>query len=668
MATNTQPLTPPPPEEHTETADRTLLLVGNPNVGKSAIFGHLTGSYVTVSNYPGTTVEIARGSAHLGGDQWQVIDTPGINTLIPQSEDEQVSRDMLLEGTYDAVVQVGDTKNLRRILLITLQLSEMQVPFLLALNMQDEARSAGIEVNVEALARILEVPVVSTIATQKKGIPALVDRLDRAGPGVWRCTYPTRIERAAATIEELLPEGLPVSSRSLALMLLVGDETLATWARSSLDEEALTRITQIRQGLRGEFPNGVAFAVNQARMAAVDRLMDRVYAQRVRAADPAWLHRLGDWSAHPVWGVPILLAVLFVAYELVGVFGAGTLVDLLERGFFERWLNPAATSAINALVPVPIVHDFFVGDYGIITMALTYAVAIVLPIVGTFFIFFGVLEDSGYMPRLAVMVNRIFRRMGLNGKAVLPMVLGLGCDTMATMSARIMETRKERIIVTLLLALGVPCSAQLGVILGMLGGLGPGATVVWLGTVLGTLFLVGYLSSLILPGRGSDFVLELPPIRIPRFRNIGIKTLARIEWYLKEAVPLFILGTIILFVLDRLSLLALIQDAASPLVQGALGLPAKATDAFLIGFLRRDYGAAGLFDLFQSGQLDPIQTVVSLVVITLFMPCIANFLMIIKEQGIRTALLMSAFILPFALIVGMLVRMGLELLGPGVLT
>jgi len=654
--------------EQIERTERTLLLVGNPNVGKSAIFGHLTGSYVTVSNYPGTTVEITRGSTHLGGDPWQVIDTPGINTLIPQSEDEQVSRDILLEGTYDAVVQVGDTKNLRRVLLITLQLSEMQVPFLLALNMQDEARSAGIEVNVEALARILEVPVVGTIATQKKGIPALVDRLERASPGVWRCAYPTRIERAIATIEELLPERLPVSRRSLALMLLVGDETLAAWARSALADETLTRISEARQRLRGEFPNGVAFAVNQARMAAVDRLMGRVYTQEVRSADPAWLKRLGDWSAHPVWGIPVLLAVLLLAYELVGVFGAGTLVNLLERSFFGGWLNPAATSAIDTLIPIPIVRDFFVGEYGIITMALTYAVAIVLPIVGTFFIFFGVLEDSGYMPRLAVMVNRIFRRMGLSGKAVLPMVLGLGCDTMATMTARIMETRKERIIVTLLLALGVPCSAQLGVILGMLGGLGPGATLVWLGTVLGTLFLVGYLSSLILPGRGSDFVLELPPIRIPRLRNIAVKTVARIEWYLKEAVPLFILGTIILFVLDRLSLLALIQDAAGPVVQGALGLPAKATDAFLIGFLRRDYGAAGLFDLFQSGQLDPIQTVVSLVVITLFMPCIANFLMIIKEQGIRTALLMSAFILPFALIIGVLIRMGLELLGQGVLT
>lgn len=659
-----QELTSGPPAAE---AEARLLLVGNPNVGKSAIFGHLTGSYVTVSNYPGTTVEITTGGAHLAGRHWDVIDTPGINTLIPQSEDEQVARDMLLEGRYEAVVQVGDMKNLRRALLITLQLAEMDLPFVLVLNMQDEARSAGIEVDVEALSDLLGIPVVASIATQKKGLSALVDRLGKATSGDWGCSYPASVERAVSEVEPLLPEDLPISRRSVALMLLAGDETLRSWIREQVAEDALDRIDAIEARLGREYPNGPGFAINQARLQAVDRVMRRVYRRQEQKEGPAWLGRLGHLSAHPLWGIPILLGVLYLAYQLVGVFGAGTLVDLLERGLFENLLNPAATYLFETLIPIPIIREFFVGEYGIITMALTYAVAIVLPIVGTFFIFFGALEDSGYMPRLAVMVNRIFRRMGLNGKAVLPMVLGLGCDTMATMTTRIMETRKERVIVTLLLALGVPCSAQLGVILGMLGGLSLMATAIWILTVLGTLFLVGWLSSKILPGEGSDFVLELPPIRMPRFGNIAVKTMARIEWYLKEAVPLFILGTIILFVLDKLGALVLIQEGASPLVQGALGLPAKATDAFLIGFLRRDYGAAGLFELFQNGQLDPIQTLVAMVVITLFMPCIANFLMIIKEQGIRTALAMAGFILPFALGVGILMNLLLRALGPGVL-
>ena len=662
MSTRRFPGTDPDTSHESEHHQR-LLLVGNPNVGKSAIFGYMTRRYVTVSNYPGTTVEISTGMATIGGRRWEVIDTPGINTFVPQSEDEQVSRDILLAGDYGAVVQVGDMKNLRRALLITLQLAEMEVPFLIDLNMEDEALSAGIDVDVAALSQFLGIPVVSTVATQKKGISTLVDRVAGAATSDWRCEYPASIARAIDEVEPMLPADLPIGRRPLALMLLAGDETLSRWVLDHLEADELGRIEVIQRRLSREFPNGTRLVINRARLRAVDRLMARVFRVEAAVTSPAWLQRVGNWAAHPVGGFPILLVVLYLAYLLVGVFGAGTLVDWLEGEFFRGWLNPKMTALVQAVIPLPIVQDFFVGEYGLITMALTYAVAIVLPIVGTFFIFFGILEDSGYMPRLAVMVNRVFRRMGLSGKAVLPMTLGLGCVTMATMTARMMETRKERTIVTLLLALGVPCSAQLGVILGMLGGLGPTAVAFWLGTVAGTLFLAGWLSSRILRGEDSDFVMELPPIRVPHLSNIGVKTVARIKWYLREAVPLFILGTFILFVLDALGLLVVIQRVASPVVQGALGLPAAATQAFLIGFLRRDYGAAGLFDLYQSGSLDPVQTLVALVVITLFMPCIANLLMIIKEQGIKTALVMTAFIFPFALAVGALMNTVLRVLG-----
>lgn len=648
-------------------SEATLLLVGNPNVGKSAIFGDLTGRYVTVSNYPGTTVELTRGTAAIGGQRWEVIDTPGINTLIPQSEDEQVSRDMLLKGTYDAVLQVGDMKNLRRVLLVTLQLAEMKIPFLLDLNMEDEARTAGIEVDIGKLSDLLEVPVVSTIATQKKGLHALAEGVTEAGLSEWHCEYPTSIERAVEEVEPMLPADIPISRRSLALMLLAGDDTLVTWLKAHLPREDLTRIDLIIQRLGREFHAGPRFEINRARLAAVDRIMMQVFRGVEPGSAPAWLRKVSDWSTHPVWGIPFLLAALAAAYLLVGIIGAGVLVHWIEGAFFQNWLNPLASSLVDVIAPVPLLRDFLVGEYGLITMALTYALAIVLPIVGTFFIFFGLLEDSGYMPRLAVMVNRVFKKMGLSGKAVLPMVLGLGCDTMATMTARIMETRKERVIVTLLLALGVPCSAQLGVILGMLGGIGPVALGVWLGTVACVLFLVGWLSSRILAGASSDFVLELPPIRLPRISNIAVKTLVRIEWYLKEAVPLFIAATCILFILDATGILAVIQRFASPIIQNALGLPAEATQAFLVGFLRRDYGAAGLFALYDSGAMNPVQALISLIVMTLFMPCVANFLMIIKEQGIRTALWITAFILPFAILVGVVVKSVINILGGGIL-
>ncbi|HEX7809923.1 MAG TPA: nucleoside recognition domain-containing protein, partial [Thermoanaerobaculia bacterium] len=402
-------------------------------------------------------------------------------------------------------------------------------------------------------------------------------------------------------------------------------------------------------------PELVANIAN-VRLEIVDGLIADVMAE----TGPRSRDVLGALCMHRIWGVPILIGVLYVAWLFVGKFGAGTLVDFVETSIFEAYVNPWATRFVTFAVPVQFIRDLLVGPYGVITMALTYAIAIVLPVVMTFFTLFGILEDSGYLPRLAVMLHRTFRRMGLNGKAVLPMVLGLGCDTMATLTTRVLETKKERVIVTILLALGIPCSAQLGVIMAMLGRLGGPATMIWLGVTLSTIFIVGFLSSKILPGESGDFIVELPPMRMPRLSNILIKVLARTEWYLKEAVPLFILGTLVLYVLDVTHLLTVLQRALAPVVVGALGLPAEAANAFVIGFLRRDYGAAGLFAMQRGGALDPKQTIVALTVITLFIPCVANFLVMVRERGKRAALAIAAFITAYAFAIGTLLNMVLR--------
>src|SRR5262245_52226579 len=304
------------------------------------------------------------------------------------------------------------------------------------------------------------------------------------------------------------------------------------------------------------------------------------------------------------------------------------------------------------------IHDFLVGEYGLITTALSYGFAIVFPIVTTFFLLFGVLEDSGYLPRFAAMVNRIFRGMGLNGKAVLPMVLGLGCDTMATMTTRILETRKERVVTTMLLALAVPCSAQLGVLLAMMASLSPLAAVAWLVLMVLVVLLVGSLTARAFPGEAGDFILEIPPMRRPQLANVWIKTFGRLDWYLREVIPLFVVGTAALFLLDRLRVLPAIARAGEPLVAGWLGLPKEMSNAFLIGFLRRDFGAVYILDAATGAHplLSPLQIFVSMVTITLFMPCIANFLMIGKEHGMKVAWAMAAFIFPFAFFVGGLIN------------
>jgi ferrous iron transport protein B len=649
------------PEENRPTSHRRILLIGNPNVGKSVVFGALTGRYVTVSNYPGTTVEIAKGSLHLDGVSYELVDTPGVNNLVPLSEDEQVTRDILLSERPESVLLVVDAKNLRRGLFIALQLAEMRIPFVIVLNMMDEARHRGIQIDTRALEKTLGVPVLPTVATQRKGLGRIPEAIKKRALPAFRIHYSEPVEQAIQVLEPLLPP-CPFEKRSLALMYLCEDPGISRWIEERSDPGTIAKLSQIREAFEHHIGDSPAYRINRERLHAVDTVVSRtmVKTDAPRSTVYSGIHK---WSTHPVYGVPFLLAVLAALYLFVGKFGAGTCVDFLEDVVFGRYLNPWSASAVKAIVPWAFLQDLIIGPYGIITMALTYSVAIVLPIVGTFFVAFGVLEDSGYLPRLAVMMNRPFRLLGLNGKAVLPMILGLGCDTMATITARILESPKERIIVTLLLALGVPCSAQLGVILAMLGNLSFAATILWAGVVVGVMGIVGYLAARLLPGRSGDFILEIPPLRVPTMSNIFFKTIARVEWYLKEAVPLFILGTLILFFSDRFGILASLERLASPVVVGFLGLPAKASEAFLVGFLRRDYGAAGLYALASAGQLTPVQSLVSLVTITLFVPCIANVFVIVKERGWRIALAMVAFIFPFAFLVGGALNKILTLLG-----
>ena len=566
-----------------------IALVGNPNVGKSVVFGRLTGRYATVSNYPGTTVTITTGRALIGAEVCDVIDTPGVNALEGVlSEDERITKRLLESGGAELVVQVADARNLRRALMLTSQIAEIGLPMILVLNMVDEAHARGITVDAEALSEHLGVPVIEAVAPEGRGVAEL---------------------RAA----------LPMAARTRATR--GAGESHIQWA----DATART-FRRIGAMSAGRFRETVNRAVRQ-----------------------------------PLTGLPILALVLYATYLFVGVFGAQVLVGVLEHQLFGGLINPAATAAAS-YIPLAVVRDFLVGKYGLITMGLTYAIAIVLPVVTTFFLMFGFLEDSGYIPRLAIFSDRLFRSMGLNGKAVLPMILGLGCDTMATMTTRILGTPKERLIAITLLALGVPCSAQLATIMGILGGISVWALLLLFGVVLSQMVLVGFLAARALPGDRSDFILELPPIRVPRAKNLVTKTALRVRWYLGEAVPLFLVGTALLFVLDRVGALRLLTRAAQPIVTGALGLPSESAGVFVMGFLRRDYGAAGLFRMAHDGTLTGVQSVVALTVMTLFVPCVANLLMIIRERGVRAGLAILAVVTVIAIGTGSVLNLALAML------
>lgn len=377
--------------------------------------------------------------------------------------------------------------------------------------------------------------------------------------------------------------------------------------------------------------------------------LPRIVRQTANGRLP-WSEQIDAWlRVFPV-GLAVMLAVAAGLYAAVGL-GAGAVSDYLTEQVFGARLTPWL-AALLARAGSPLLADFLVGRYGLLSMGLSYGLGLVLPVLTAFFFLFALVEDSGYLPRLAVLWHRALERVGLSGKAVVPLVLGLGCGTMATVATRVLPSRRERILAALLIAVGIPCSAQLGVLLGLVAGLTIWAPLVIAGVVLLQLLWVGKLAARLLPGAAPDFLMELPPLRLPRPANLARKTMLRVAWYLKEAIPIFLVGTAILFVLDRLNLIDAVISVFRPVVANWLGLPPAATIAFVMGFLRRDYGAAGLYALVRSGEMDVLQTVVASTTLVLFMPCLASFLMLTKEFGARVAVRVAFTAIAVALLAG----------------
>jgi ferrous iron transport protein B len=635
-------------------------LVGSPNVGKSALFNRLTGAYVTVSNYPGTTVEMARG--HCRAANLDIVDTPGLYSLLPTTEEERVARRLLFAETPQAVVNVADAKNLERLLPLTLQLLEAGLPVVLVANILDEAEALGLELRLQELESRLGVPVVGTAAVSGRGIEELKVRLSGSIPRAQAVPvrYDPPLEAALRDIQALLGGRYPLSARAIALLLLQGDEEVWEMVRQR-DPEALAGIRNAVQEAGAASARPLAFRIATRRLAQARHLAQAVLrpAGESRRGFSESLSRL---LIRPLTGVPILLAVLYFGlYWFVGVFGAGTLVGLLEQRVFGGWLSPWLAALFARWVPWPLVRDLFVGDYGVFTLGLRYAIAIVLPIVGTFFLAFSIMEDTGYFPRLALLVDRVFKAIGLNGRAVIPLVLGLGCDTMATIVTRTLETRRERVLATLLLALAVPCSAQLGVMLAILSRR-PLSLLLWAAVIVGVFLLVGLLGARLLPGERPSFYMELPPLRLPRLGNVLVKTYTRMQWYLLEVLPFFLGASLAIWLGRVTGFFQLLVRLLRPVV-GLLGLPGDAATVFLFGFFRRDYGAAGLYDLQTGGLLSGRQLVVAAVTLTLFIPCVAQFAVMLKERGWKTALGIAAFILPFSFGTGFLLNAALSALG-----
>ncbi|MFH1644998.1 MAG: nucleoside recognition domain-containing protein [Candidatus Omnitrophota bacterium] len=452
------------------------------------------------------------------------------------------------------------------------------------------------------------------------------------------------IEIVIENISNLLVGDYYLSKRSIALLLLQEDSEVQKLVLEK-DKAALEDIEKLVKEAKDHYINPVTYELAIERQKEVQRIVQRTVS--VKGVKASLNDKISSLSMHPISGLIILFIVLYFGmYQFVAKLGAGTVVGFLEGKIFNGYITPFFAEFFNKIIPFAPLRDLFIGEYGIISMWLRYAFAVILPIVTFFFIIFSIIEDSGYLPRLAMLIDRFFKKIGLSGRAVIPMVLGFGCATMATLVTRILPTKRERVIATMLLALAVPCSAQLGIIVALFSGR-PKALCLWAGVLLFVFLLIGYLSALVLPGERPSFYMEIPPLRFPKISNVLKKTFLRVKWYFKEVIVLFVAASFIIWLGELIGLFSKLVKLLEAPVK-LIGLPAETAKAFLFGFFRRDYGAAGLYDLNKAGILNGVQLVVACVALTLFLPCVAQFIINVKERGIKTALGISVFVLFFS--------------------
>lgn len=641
---------------------KNVLLIGSPNVGKSLTFNKLTGLTAMVSNYPGTTVDIDEGNFTYENKTVHVTDPPGLYDLNTITEEERVAKLLVLDERFDLMVHVVDAKNIDKSIDLTLQLIDAGKEVILVLNMMDELEKMGASVDAEGLSHELGIPIVLTSAAENKGLDELkhtivnYDSIEneilKGSKTLLDVDYGRSIEIAINEIKNNISGKYPVSKRYLAISLLEGDEDSENLLKNNED---YSNLSQVIEKQRAKFDKPVKY-LTKLKLAEYAKYIKSNFTtiDNVNVLDDESLgEKLSRIMIHPFFGLIILACVLYFGlFLIVGVFGAGILVDFFENVIFGQYINPAVTSVVIQYVPWVSVQNLFVGEYGIVTLGLTYGFGIILPIVSLFFIVFSTLEDSGYLPRLALLVDNGFKRIGLSGRSVIPFVLAVGCGSMAAMVTRTLETKRERNIATMLMALTIPCSAQLGVILALLSQ-HPRSLWIWFGVILFNFVVIGYLAKRFVPGAQPSFFMELPPLRWPKLSHIAQKTWTRLVMYIKELIPIFILISVIIWALDLVGIFQWIISCISPVVH-AIGLPSSTSSSFVLGFFRRDFGAAGLMTI--QSQLTGVQLLVASVTLTLFLPCVAQFMIMIKERGMKLAGLIAVMSIVLAFTMGFIVN------------
>ncbi|MBN1700048.1 MAG: ferrous iron transporter B [Spirochaetales bacterium] len=562
-----------------------ILLMGNPNVGKSALFARLTGVNVIASNYPGSTVEYTKGYMKISGERYELIDVPGTYSLDPTSKAEEVAVEMVKDG--DIILNVLDSTNLERNLNLTFQLIKRNIPMVLVLNFWDETKHKGITIDAAGLEKLLDIPVVPVTAVTGEGISRLVEGISRA--------------------------------KASAISFNENDH----W-------------------------NAIGGVVGK-----VQTLSHRHHTL---------LDIITEASIKPLTGIPIAALVLFCSFSIIRIIGEG-IINLVMNPFFEGVLKPLLMRLSAFLSGSGIVHDLLIGhmvggeiafleSFGILTTGLYVPIAAVLPYIVAFYLVLGILEDIGYLPRLGVLLDRMMHVVGLHGMSFIPMLLGLGCNVSGALACRTLESKKERFISATLMAIAVPCWAQIAMIFGLVGKYGAGG----LFLVFGSLFLIWIVVGIILrrgmKGECPEMFSEMPPYRIPYPLVIFKKLWMRLWSFIREALPFVLLGVLLVNMLYSLGIIGVIGKITAPVVKHLFGLPEETVGALIIGFLRKDVAVGMLVPL----NLSFKQLITASVVLTVYFPCIATFTVLVRELGPTGMLKAAGIMTATALISGTLLN------------
>jgi ferrous iron transport protein B len=559
-----------------------IVLMGNPNVGKSAIFSRLTGARVIISNYAGTTVEFTKGYLKAHDEVYEIIDVPGTYAIDGPTKSDEVARKMLDDA--DLVINIVDATNLERNLYLSLELLQKGVSAIVALNMWDDTKHKGIDINFKKLEQLLGVPVVCTCGLTAEGIKELVDRL-----------------KEAAKVE------------------IKYKDTNEIWQR-------------------------IGDIVKEA--------------QILKHRHHTFIERLEDLTIKPLTGLPIALFIIYLSFNIIRFIGEG-LINYVFDPLFEDIYKPLIMKLSAVIGSESFIHQIAIGSFiegeidfgqsfGLLTTGLYVPLAQVLPYILSFYLILGLLEDLGYLPRLGVLMDNLMHKVGLHGYSVISMILGLGCNVPGALSMRVLETRRERFIAATLMAIAVPCMAQIAVIIGLVGERGGAA----LSVVFLTLFLIwaglGLILNKVLKGSSPEILMEVPPYRFPQLKSLAKKVWMRAHGFLKEALPYVLLGVLIVNVLYYLGIIKLLSNIFAPIITKLWGLPKEAIGALMIGFLRKDVAVGMLGPL----SLSDKQLIIGSVILAIYFPCAATFMVLIKELGLKDMAKSALIMLAVALIVG----------------